>query len=251
VPRTSPVSYRTLPNCQAATPGASDGRLKIAEHGDQLPWSMALSIMWHGHPRGLAAATVAGGRLPRWFATLVTIYFGFLAVFVPLREFPVWVKNAPRSAADVYLVIVATALILGCYRGWRLALRFDASGVTVRNYFRTYRIGWSDVNCFADGNAGLATSQGFAWTLSIVTRERRPVIASATARYHGARPETLTAVRHRAELHGIAADLAGVAKKVRPRRRNFAGDILVWLGITAALFYALSLLDAAGGCTTC
>jgi hypothetical protein len=192
---------------------------------------------------GLAAATVAGGRLPRWFAALVTIYFGFLAIFVPLREFPVWVKNAPRSAADVYLVIVATALILGCYRGWRLALHFDVSGVTVRNYFRTYRIGWSEVSCFADGNAGLATSQGFAWALSVVTRERRPVVASATARYHGARPDTLTAIRHHAELHGIAADL--------PRRRNFVGDILVWLGITAALFYALGLLDAAGGCTTC
>jgi hypothetical protein len=193
---------------------------------------------------GLAAATVTRERLPRWFAALATVYFGFLAVFVPLKQFPIWVKHAPGSAVYAYLVIVAVAVILGCYRGSRLALYLDWNGVTVRNYFRTYRIGWSEVKCFADGNAGLQTSRGFAWALSVMSNhDRRPVVAVATTRYSGARPETLAAIREHAELLGIAVDLTGVARRLRPRRRNFVGDMLLWMGIILSVYY---LLGAAG-----
>jgi hypothetical protein len=75
-----------------------------------------------------------------------------------------------------------------------------------------------------------------------MTHDRRPVVAGATTRYSGVRPETLTAIREHAELHGIAADLTGVAKKLRPRRRNFVGDILLWMGITLSVFYLLAAL---------
>lgn len=198
---------------------------------------------------GPTAGTVAGARFSRWSATLITLYFGFLALLVPLKQFPSWVKHAPVPTVDVYLVIVAVALVLGCSRSWRLALLLDGNSVIVRNYFRTYRIGWTEVKCFADGNAGLQTSGGFAWALSVVTHDGRPVVASATTRYGRARPETLTAIRQRAELHGILANLAGIAQKVRPRRRNFMGDILLWLGIPLTVFYSLSLLGI--HCTTC
>jgi hypothetical protein len=144
---------------------------------------------------------------------------------------------------DVYLVIVAVALIWGCYRGWRLTLRLDGQGVMIRNYFRTYHIGWSELSSLADGNAGLAIQGNFAWALTAITRNRRPVVGSATTRYSGARPETLAVVRQAAELYGVAADVSGVARKLRPRRRNFLGDILLWLGIGLALFYPLSLLS--------
>ncbi len=200
---------------------------------------------------GSAAAAVIGERLPRRFATLVTIYFGFLAVFVPLKQLPSWVKHAPGPAVDVYLAIVAVALILGCYRGWRLALHLDRDGVTVRNYFRTYHIGWSEVKCFADGNAGLWVTGSSAWALCVVTHDGRPVVASAATRYSRARPDTLTAIKQSAEHHGIPADLAGEAQKLRPRRRNFAGDLLLWLGIILAAWYPLSLLAGAAHCTAC
>jgi Bacterial PH domain len=192
-------------------------------------------------------------RLPRWFAVLTTVYFGFLAVFVPFKQFSSWVKHVPASAVDVYLVIVAAALILGCFRGWRMGLHLDGNGVTVRNYFRTYHIGWPEVKCLADGNAGLQLGGNgqFAWALSVMTHDGRPVVASATTRYSGQRSETLTAIGQHAELHGIAADLAGVAQKLRPRRRNFVGDLLVWTGILLAAWYPLSLLASATHCTTC
>jgi hypothetical protein len=200
---------------------------------------------------GVAAATVISERLPRVFSAVVTLYAAFVAVFVPMKQFPTGMRNAPRSAIDVYVVIVAVALIWGCYRGWRLALRLDGQGVTVRNYFRTYHIGWSELSNLADGNAGLAIQGNFAWALTAVTRGRRPVVGSATTRYSGARPETLAVVRQHAELHGVAADVTGVARKLRPRRRHFLGDIFLWLGIVLAFFYPISLLSAATHCTTC
>jgi hypothetical protein len=197
---------------------------------------------------GLTTATVVGERLPRLFAPVVTVYFGFLAVFVPLRY---GVKHEPRSAMDIYLAAVVVALILGCYRGWRQALIVDGTGLTVRNFFRTYRIGWSQVRTFADGNAGLAIGGSYAWALAVVTDDLRPVVVSATTRYSGARAETLTVIRQHAELHGIAADVAGEARKLRPRRRNFVGDLIVWLVIFAAVWYPMSLLAHATHCTTC
>jgi len=44
-------------------------------------------------------------------------------------------------------IIVAAALI-GGFRGWRIELRLDDSGVTIGNIFRTHRIGWREVDRF-------------------------------------------------------------------------------------------------------
>jgi hypothetical protein len=192
---------------------------------------------------GPAVAAVARERVPRWFASLATVYFGFLAIFIPLKQFPSWVRHQPGSAVHAYLIIIAAVLILGCYRGSRMALRLDQNGVTVHNYFRTYRIRWSEVKSFVDGDAALQLNDvGSAWALGVMTHARRPVVASATARYSGARPGTLAAIREHAELHGIATELTGVAKKLRPRRRNFVGDMLLWMGIMLSFFYLLAAL---------
>jgi hypothetical protein len=59
------------------------------------------------------------------------------------------ISNTP--AVTAYLVIAAVVSIWGCFRSWRTALRFDGQGVMVRNAVRTYRIGWHEVRCFADG----------------------------------------------------------------------------------------------------
>ena len=68
---------------------------------------------------------------------------------------PHWVRHAPRPAVVTYLVILTALLIWGCVRGWRIGLRADHDGVTVRNFFRTYRFSLrpsaeSKVACAAD-----------------------------------------------------------------------------------------------------
>ena len=54
-------------------------------------------------------------------------------------------------AVIAYLILVAAVLIVGCLRSWRMGLSMDNHGVTIRNYFRTYRAGWGEVSRFADG----------------------------------------------------------------------------------------------------
>jgi hypothetical protein len=115
-----------------------------------------------------------------------------------------------------YLVIVVAAVIWGCFRSWRMELRMDNRGVTVRNYFRTYRIGWPEVSCFTDG-AVYAGAAGRQWALSVVRRNGRVVTACCTScgtwRSGPPRDETLTAIWQGAERHGIPASaVTGHAK---------------------------------------
>jgi hypothetical protein len=112
-----------------------------------------------------------------------------------------------------YLVVIAAAVIWGCSRSWRMELRIDNRGVTVRNYFRTCRIGWPEVSSFADGavNAGGAGRQ---WALKVIRRNGSAVTACGTGleTFKGPpRGETLTAIRQCAERYGIPADVTGNA----------------------------------------
>jgi uncharacterized protein DUF2510/putative regulator of septum formation len=81
----------------------------------------------------------------------------------------------------------------------------------VRNYFRTYRIGWPEVRCLADGSVH-GGQAGRLWALGIVLRDGRVVTASGTANgKRDARPETLTAIRQAAERYAVPAELTGTA----------------------------------------
>jgi len=60
-----------------------------------------------------------------------------------------FVKHIPLAGAVAYLTVVGAVSVWGCSRGWRMALRMDDFGVTVHNYFRTYRFAWSEVCCLA------------------------------------------------------------------------------------------------------
>src|SRR6266576_6494087 len=100
---------------------------------------------------GPGAATIATGE-PRILAILSTFAACFFAG-VWVIDGAQWVQHAPMPAVVTYLVIVAAALIWGCFRGWRIGLGVDEDGVTVRNFFRTHRFGWPEVSCFADGSA--------------------------------------------------------------------------------------------------
>jgi hypothetical protein len=143
---------------------------------------------------------------------------------------PLWVTIAAG-------VIVVAAAIGGCFRGSRVGLRIDASGVTIRNFFRTHRIGWSEVDRFADGTV-LSAGRGHYdlydayWALRVVLRDehqtaaggpgrspvrqgrRRAVTARGTLGEF-AHPETLTAIKRAADRYGIPAELTG-----NPRLRD-------------------------------
>ena len=72
-------------------------------------------------------------------------------------------------------VIVIAALMGGWSRSSRIGLRIDANGLTIRNFFRTHRIGWREVARFADGSV-LSAGRGkdaFAayWALRVVLRD--------------------------------------------------------------------------------
>jgi len=133
-------------------------------------------------------------------------------------------------------VILVAAAIGGCFRGWRIGLRIDASGVTIRNFFRTHRIGWREVDRFADG-AVLSLGGGndlyeAYWVLRVALRDERQTAAGGLGRSPGrhgrrravtargtlgefAHPETLAAIKRAAERYGIPAELTG-----NPRLRD-------------------------------
>jgi hypothetical protein len=111
-------------------------------------------------------------------------------------------------AVAVYLAVALLAV--GCYRAWRMRLQFDDQGVTVRNLFRTRRIGWPQVSHFADGSSW-AGGSGTLWALVVVQLDGRGVTATATRgsslRTEGfASPKIVTAIRQAAERYGVSTD---------------------------------------------
>src|SRR5215469_6383845 len=140
------------------------------------------------------AATFAE-RKPRWFAVVITALYGVVVLW-PLAV------HVPGTAFTAVLAVVAVVVMCGWVRAWRIGLCLDPQGVTVRNYFRTYRFGWAEVTSFVDGVANKCY-----WALSLLAADGRAVTASGTASGFKARPETLTAIRHSADRHGIAARL--------------------------------------------
>jgi hypothetical protein len=160
-----------------------------------------------GRAKSPGAATVVTRWLPRLGAIGLTVVCGGFAVLGPASKFP---HLVPLPGAAAYIVLVAAATIWGCARGRRMEVRIADRGVTVRNYFRTYRIDWSEVSRFADG-AGLIPAEGKApWALAIVLHDGQKINASCTAWDTGPSQKMLTAIRDAAEAHGIPAVLTGV-----------------------------------------
>jgi hypothetical protein len=127
-----------------------------------------------GRPRAVTIATIE----PRvaaivWHARCLLVRSNLVL------DGPQWVRHAPRSAVVTYLVLVSAALVWGCVRGWRIALRIDQGRVTVRNFFRTHRVSLAEVSCFADGSAVGGESEHW-WALCVVLRDGRAVTARGT-----------------------------------------------------------------------
>jgi hypothetical protein len=123
------------------------------------------------------------------------------------------------------------ATVVGCFRGWRTGLVMDQHGATVRNYFRTYRFGWPEVNRLADGSA-YGGAGGWQWALSLMLHDGRTVTATGTMASKPRRiPELLTVIRPGAERYAIPAELTGEAVQQGSR-------LLVRLALAALVLIA-------------
>ena len=193
-------------------------------------------------------ATFVAENSPRWFAIIVTVIFGVYALFplvvnkYLLVEPPLWAKHLPLPIVAAWSLIVAIAMIWGCSRGWCMGLNIDDEGVRVRNYFRTYRISWPEVNCLVDGSVW---GQGL-WALSVLNHRGGAFTASGTARSQ-ARPEVLDAIELAAGQHGILAELTGKPGMwLGPKWRSYLPSIIVL--ILFILFFAVLVSAGAASC---
>lgn len=96
-------------------------------------------------------------------------------------------------------------------------VRFDDRGVTVRNLFRTHRIGWAEVRRFTDGSVLGPDERGW-WALAVALHNGRTVLARGTALFRGTAPteapsKSLVAIGQAAERYDIPAELTGTIER--------------------------------------
>jgi hypothetical protein len=107
---------------------------------------------------------------------------------------------------------VVSALVWVCALAWRMQLRIDEHGVTVRNFFQTYRISWPEISRFEDGSRWVGQA-GHVWALRIVRHDGRAVISTMASLggWRAARRSAMlvAAVRQAAARYGIPAELTG------------------------------------------
>jgi len=164
-----------------------------------------------GRHRGPGQTTIVAERRPRWAAIFLTLAGGVVVALIPSTKFPNQVKHLPVPGIATYLALVTIATVAGCFRSWRMGVMMDQHDVTIRNYFRTYRFGWPEVDCLADGSA-YAGADGWKWALSLMLRDGRTITATGTMASGTRRiPQMLTVIRQDAECYAIPAELTGEA----------------------------------------
>ena len=103
-----------------------------------------------------------------------------LGVWVPLA-LGLGLGAFPSIAAYIYTVAVLGGILL-LYRVCRHGVRFDDTGITVRNFYQTYKLSWHDVSHFSDGEIVEDDGQSWGpiWALKIVLNDGRSVTAEGT-----------------------------------------------------------------------
>jgi hypothetical protein len=129
---------------------------------------------------------------------------GALAALLP------WGGSWPPWAAAAYLGLVAIVAAGVLYWSFRLGVRFDDHGITIRGIFGTDRYGWPEVSRLTDGRQGGGEGPD-AWALNVVLADGRTVTVHATARNKSASPKVLAVIRQIADRYQIPAELTGTA----------------------------------------
>ena len=164
-----------------------------------------------GRHRGPGQTTIVAEHRPRWAVIFLTLVGGVVVALIPWTKFPNQVKHLPVPGMATYLAFVTIATVVGCFRSWRMGLVMDQHGATIRNYFRTSRFGWREVNCLADGSA-YAGADGWKWALSLMLHDGRAVTATGTMASGPRRvPEVLAVIGQAAERYAVPAELTGNA----------------------------------------
>jgi hypothetical protein len=115
-----------------------------------------------GGPRWVedrSGAITIAERSQRWQAVFLPLAAALIAGSVFAQPSRTWLARGYVLATVAYLVIAAALLVWSCSRAWRIALQLGEGGITVRNFYRTYRISWPEVSCFADGSV----TRGRGW----------------------------------------------------------------------------------------
>jgi hypothetical protein len=176
------------------------------------------------------APVVIAERSPRWLAMITTVLLAFLPGLELVKNSPTLLPRGHVPAAVAYLAAAASVSIWGCWRGWRMGLRLDGDGVTVRNFFHSYQFGWPEVSRFADGSVN-GGNNGRLWALSVVLNDGRVIPASGTSRgKRDARPQTLTEItppRHRGIPRRAGDPAAGGPVLRQPGRPGSTGHRVV------------------------
>lgn len=149
-----------------------DPTFRVESHCAMQPWSLRVQ----DNP----PVVETGGGTERWAGVFLCIMaagfaatFGLLAI---LRR-----QELARSVQDVapafvaLMVLLVAASVWAVRRVWRMGLRIDDEGVTIRNFRRTYLLGWHHVSHFQDG-IGRHKETTPQWALSVVLRDGRAVV---------------------------------------------------------------------------
>jgi hypothetical protein len=140
-----------------------------------------------------------------------------------------------RPAGLACLTVLVLTVAWGCHRAIGMHVRFDESGVTVRNFWRTRRLSWDEVSHFTDGGKDW-------WALKVVRRSGRPIEATGTT--SGAKSIVSTGVLdvigQVAERYHVRAELGGRTLIERIAARGQGSDAA---SVTAP---GAGLIDPAG-----
>jgi hypothetical protein len=175
-----------------------------------------------------AAATTIRSWTDRIRAAALSLMLVFLAgttLLVAGLDSLGWAKHALVPAVAAYLAVAGLVVT------WRICLsgvRFDDQGITVRNFFRTYRLSWPEVSEFTDGAASLGEET--LWALKIMLRDGRTVTAAGTMRMERKRKgdfrrqsAVMTAIEQVAARYQIPVRLTGVPNRAKSQRRSRPG----------------------------
>jgi Bacterial PH domain len=169
---------------------------------------------------GSGAVTIAG-PWPRVMTFSLTAFLG--AILLVIMGWILGNSHLPLWAKVTCLAVRGGVLIWGFARAWRVALRIDEHGLTIRNHLRTHRVSWPEVRCLSDHMLDPARGPQL-WALCVVLRDGRRVTAEGTGMRVPVQAGTLAAIRQAAERHGIPADLTGSPKSQLPRARRAASQ---------------------------